>query len=295
MLNDLRSAPSSEKLNTMNSEQIFNQIKLKQTFLCIGLDTEMAKLPEHLRNEKSPLFEFNRQIIDTTHDLVIAYKPNVAFYECLGTSGWQQLELTINHIRDHYPEILIIADAKRGDIGNTSKKYAETFFHHLRCDAVTVAPYMGSDSVLPFLVYPDKWAILLALTSNHGADDFQFLGTGRHERLFETVLRKSALWGNSDNMMYVVGATRASMLVKVREIIPDHFLLIPGVGAQSGDLADVAEYGLNNQCGLIVNSSRAILYADSTERFAQVAREKALETQQQMKDILSKRFRSSEV
>jgi len=289
MQNDLRSAPSFEKLKAMNSGQLFNQIKLKQSFLCIGLDTEMAKLPGLLKEVEFPLFEFNRQIIDSTHDLAIAYKPNMAFYECLGTVGWQQLELTVNHIREHYPDMLIIADAKRGDIGNTSKKYAETFFKLLNCDAVTVAPYMGSDSVLPFLEYPGKWVILLALTSNQGGDDFQFLNTGNHERLFETVLRKSAQWGNSGNMMYVVGATRASMLVKVREIIPDHFLLIPGVGAQDGDLAEVAEYGLNSRCGLIVNSSRAIIYADSTERFAQVAREKALEMQRQMSTILTDR------
>ena len=289
MQNDLRSAPSFEKLKAMNSGQLFNQIKRKQSFLCIGLDTEMAKLPGLLKEVEFPLFEFNRQIIDSTHDLAIAYKPNMAFYECLGTAGWQQLELTVNHIREHYPDMLIIADAKRGDIGNTSKKYAETFFKLLNCDAVTVAPYMGSDSVLPFLEYPGKWVILLALTSNQGGDDFQFLNTGNHERLFETVLRKSAQWGNSGNMMYVVGATRASMLVKVREIIPDHFLLIPGVGAQGGDLAEVAEYGLNSRCGLIVNSSRAIIYADSTERFAQVAREKALEMQRQMSTILTDR------
>ena len=270
----------------MNSAQLFHQIRQKQSFLCIGLDTEMNKLPGHLKDVELPLFEFNRQIIDATHDLAIAFKPNVAFYECLGPSGWQQLELTINHIRNNYPGILIIADAKRGDIGNTSKKYAETFFHYLRCDAITVAPYMGSDSVLPFLEYADKWVILLALTSNQGADDFQFLGTGNHERLFETVLRKSLHWGNAGNMMYVVGATRASMLVKVREIVPDHFLLIPGVGAQGGDLAEVAEYGLNGQCGLIVNSSRAIIYADSTKRFAEGAREKAREIQGHMKEIL---------
>jgi orotidine-5'-phosphate decarboxylase len=274
----------------MNAEQLFDQIKQKQSFLCIGLDTEIAKLPDHLKDAELPLFEFNRRIIDATHDLVIAYKPNVAFYECSGISGWQQLEMTIDHIRNNYPDILIIADAKRGDIGNTSKKYAETFYSSLRCDAVTVAPYMGSDSVLPFLEYPGKWAILLDLTSNQGADDFQFLPTGNHERLFETVLRKSAHWGNSGNMMYVVGATRASVLVKVREIVPDHFLLIPGIGAQGGDLEEVARYGMNSRCGLIVNSSRAIIYSDATERFAEVAREKAVEVQQKMKEILGKRL-----
>jgi len=270
----------------MNSEHLFDQIKLKQSFLCIGLDTEMIKLPGHLRDMNLPLFEFNRQIIDATHDLAIAYKPNLAFYECLGETGWHQLELTVNHIRERYPHIFIIADAKRGDIGNTSKKYAETFFQQLNFDAVTVAPYMGSDSVLPFLEYPGRWVIILAVTSNKGADDFQFLSSGNHERLFETILRKSAQWGNPGNIMYVVGATRASLLVKVRDIVPDHFLLIPGIGAQGGDLAEVAEYGMNSKCGLIVNSSRAIIYADSTERFALVAREKALETQLQMKNIL---------
>ena len=263
----------------MTREQLFEQIQKKQSFLCLGLDTEMSKLPDHLLDEEFPLFAFNRAILDATHDLIIACKPNVAFYECLGTDGWKQFELTVNYIKHKYPDILIIADAKRGDIGNTSKKYAETFFRQLPCDAVTVAPYMGSDSVLPFLEYPDKWVVLLALTSNPGADDFQMTAMDNGERLFETVLRKSSEWGNPGNMMYVVGATRASMLKKVREIVPDHFLLIPGVGAQGGDLSEVAKYGLNSQCGLIVNSSRAIIYADSSARFALVAREKALEVQ----------------
>ena len=273
----------------MTAEQLIGQIKQKQSFLCVGLDTEIEKLPQHLKNTELPLFEFNRRIIDVTHDLVIAYKPNVAFYECLGPSGWHQLELTISHIRRNYPEILIIADAKRGDIGNTSRKYAETFFGRLNCDAVTVAPYMGSDSVLPFLENAGKWVVLLALTSNQGADDFQFIITGHQERLFETVLRKSKQWGNPDNMMYVVGGTKASLLVKVREIVPDHFLLIPGIGAQGGNLQEVVEYGFNSRCGLIVNSSRAIIYADSTYRFAEVAREKALELQRQMSVILTDR------
>jgi orotidine-5'-phosphate decarboxylase len=274
----------------MNAEHIVNQIRKKQSFLCVGLDTEVDKLPAPLRGKELPLFEFNKQIVDATHDLVIAYKPNTAFYECLGTLGWQQLELSVRYIRDRYPDILIIADAKRGDIGNTSKKYAETFFGHLGCDAVTVAPYMGADSVLPFLEYPDKWVILLALTSNRGAADFQFQGTGNHERLFETVLRKSSVWGNSDNMMYVVGATQASMLVKVREIVPDHFLLIPGIGAQGGDLNQVADYGFNKRCGLIVNASRSILYADASEKFAEAAREQTLQLQQQMQGILAHRL-----
>jgi orotidine-5'-phosphate decarboxylase len=270
----------------MNRAQLTDQIRQKKSFLCIGLDPEQEKLPAILKGHPLPLFEFNRQIIDATHDLVMAYKPNIAFYECLGSAGWQQLELTIDHIRQHYPEIFIIADAKRGDIGNTARKYAETFFRVLGCDAVTVAPYMGSDSVTPFLGYPDKWVILLALTSNPGADDFQLLFTGQQERLFETVLRKSSSWGNPDNLMYVVGATRASMLVKVRAIIPDHFLLIPGIGAQGGDLNETASYGLNASCGMIINSSRAIIYADGSERFAGVAREKALEIQRTMKGIL---------
>ena len=274
----------------MNAEHLYNQIRKKQSFLCVGLDTEIDKLPPHLRGKELPLFEFNRQIVDATHDLVIAYKPNVAFYECLGTFGWQQLELTVRYIRDRNPDILIVADAKRGDIGNTSKKYAETFFRQLGCDAVTVSPYMGIDSVLPFLEYPDKWVILLALTSNRGAEDFQFLVTGNHERLFETVLRKSSAWGNSDNTMYVVGATQASLLVKVREIVPDHFLLIPGVGAQGGDLNQVVDYGFNKRCGLIVNASRSILYADDSEKFAGAAREQALHLQRQMQEILAARL-----
>ena len=273
----------------MTAAQLFSQILHKKSFLCAGLDAEISRIPAFLRKSELPLFEFNKQIIDTTHDLVIAYKLNVAFYECLGKTGWHQLELTIGHIRENYPDIMIIADAKRGDIGNTSRKYAETYFEHLGCDAVTVAPYMGSDSVLPFLEYPGKWVILLALTSNPGADDFQMLGTSNHERLFETVLRKSSKWGNPDNMMFVVGATRASMLVKVREIIPDHFLLIPGIGAQGGDLSEVAGYGLNHQCGLIINSSRALIFADETENFAATARHKAIEIHLHMKDILNSR------
>jgi orotidine-5'-phosphate decarboxylase len=277
-----------EKNVQMNAEQLYKQIIRKQSFLCIGLDTEPAKIPGHLNDLEFPLFEFNRKIIDATHDIVIAYKPNVAFYECLGVKGWQQFELTVRYIREHYPELLIIADAKRGDIGNSSAKYAETFFKHLDCDAVTVNPYMGSDSILPFLDYPGKWIILLALTSNSGADDFQFLDVGHNRRLFESVIQKTKDLGSADNTMFVVGATRASLLVKVREIIPDHFLLIPGVGAQGGDLEEVAEYGFNKNCGLIVNSSRAIIYADPTERFAERARDKALEMRNQMSRLLGK-------
>jgi orotidine-5'-phosphate decarboxylase len=270
----------------MNAEQLYKAIRKKESFLCVGLDTEMDKIPVHLKNTGYPLYEFNKAIIEATHEFAVAYKPNVAFYECLGTSGWEQFEMTVQYLSEKHPDVMIIADAKRGDIGNTSKKYAETFFSRLHCDAVTVAPYMGSDSVLPFLEYPGKWVILLALTSNKGADDFQFLKAGDQERLFETVLRKSMLWGNQNNMMFVVGATRASMFIKVREIVPSHFLLVPGIGAQGGDLEEVAKYGLNSTCGLIVNSSRAIIYADSTANFADVAREKAKDVQLQMKKML---------
>jgi orotidine-5'-phosphate decarboxylase len=257
----------------MNLQAIVEQIKTKRSFLCIGLDTDVAKLPPHLAGKKNSIFEFNRQIVDATHAFAIAYKPHLAFYECLGAEGWNQLEMTMQYIRDRYPQLFLIADAKRGDIGNTSRKYAETFFKNLDFDAVTVAPYMGSDSVIPFLEYPGKWVILLALTSNPGAEDFQFLPGPSHQPLFE-------------NLMFVVGATKASLLAKIREIIPDHFLLIPGVGAQGGDLAEVARYGLNKNCGLIVNSSRAIIYADSTERFDEVAAEKAKEVQVEMEKLL---------
>jgi len=272
----------------MNSEQLYGQIREKNSFLCIGLDTEIERIPRHLKNAEFPLFEFNKGIINATHDLSVAYKPNIAFYECMGASGWMQLEMTIRHIRENYPHIFVIADAKRGDIGNTSKKYAETFFKQLDCDAVTVTPYMGSDSVMPFLGYPGKWVILLAVTSNEGADDFQFLRNSKNEHLFESVLLKSLQWGNPENMMYVVGATRASLLVRVREIVPDHFLLIPGVGVQGGSLADVAGYGMNKHCGLLVNSSRAIIYAGSGENFADQAREKAMELQHEMSGLLNR-------
>jgi len=270
----------------MNQEQLYDQIRKKSSFLCIGLDTEINRIPGHLKKAEFPVFEFNKSIIDSTHHLAVAYKPNTAFYECLGASGWLQLEKTIRYIRENYPDVFVIADAKRGDIGNTSKKYAETFFKQLDCDAVTVAPYMGSDSVLPFLEYPGKWVILLTLTSNQGAGDFQFHGSPGGKHLFEALLHKSLEWGTPENMMYVVGATRASMLVKVREIVPDHFLLIPGVGAQGGDLEDVVRYGMNKRCGLLVNSSRAIIYAGTEETFAETAREKAREVQIQMEKLL---------
>ncbi|OFY59840.1 MAG: orotidine 5'-phosphate decarboxylase [Bacteroidetes bacterium RBG_13_46_8] len=271
----------------MTLQAIVEQIRKKRSFLCIGLDSDIGKLPPSLAGKKNCLFDFNRQIIDATQSYAMAYKPNIAFYECLGTEGWNQLEMTVQYIRDRYPELFLIADAKRGDIGNTSKKYAETFFKRFDFDAVTVAPYMGSDSVVPFLEYPGKWVILLALTSNPGAEDFQFITGPDHQPLFERVIKQSLAWGYPENIMYVVGATKASMLVKIREIIPDHFLLIPGIGAQGGDLAEVARYGLNKNCGLIVNSSRAIIFADTTEKFAEVAASRAREVQVQMEALLS--------
>lgn len=269
----------------MNYEQLFEQIKIKKSFLCTGLDSEFEKLPKHLLSHESPVFEFNRQIIDATAEYSVAYKPNLAFYESLGIKGWQALEETVDYIHNNYPEIFIIADAKRGDIGNTSKLYAKAFFENMNFDAVTVAPYMGEDSVSPFLTYNDKWVILLALTSNKGADDFQYF-TQDNTKLFEKVLIKSQDWATKERMMYVIGATRAEMLAKVRQIVPNHFLLVPGVGAQGGSLQEVARFGMTDKCGLLVNSSRAIIFADSTENFANVAAEKAKEVQQEMEVLL---------
>jgi orotidine-5'-phosphate decarboxylase len=269
----------------MNYEQLFEQIKAKKSFLCTGLDSELDKLPKHLLKDKNPVLSFNKEIIDATAKYTVAYKPNLAFYESLGIKGWQALEQTVEYIREKYPEIFIIADAKRGDIGNTSKLYAKAFFENMDFDAVTVAPYMGEDSVSPFLSYNNKWVILLALTSNKGADDFQYF-TQDDKKLFEKVLEKSQDWAGSDRMMYVVGATRAEMLTEVRQIVPDHFLLVPGVGAQGGSLQEVARFGMTDKCGLLVNSSRAIIFADSTENFANVAAEKAKEVQQEMEVLL---------
>jgi orotidine-5'-phosphate decarboxylase len=272
----------------MNTQQLVENIKKKKSFLCIGLDTDSKKIPAHLASSEDPVFEFNKQIIDATHDLVISYKPNLAFYETDGIKGWISLEKTVKYIRANYPEIFIIADAKRGDIGNTSKMYAKAFFENMGVDAVTVAPYMGKDSVSPFLEYKNSWVILLALTSNEGAFDFQFIEDKNGEKLHEKVLRKSQEWANEHNMMYVVGATKAEMLKDIRKIIPNHFLLVPGVGAQGGSLQEVADNGMNSNCGLIVNSSRAIIFADSTEKFAEVARVKAIEVQQEMQQLLAK-------
>lgn len=272
----------------MNKQEIIGQIKARNSFLCIGLDTDMTKIPKHLLRSEDPVFEFNKQIIDATYDLCVAYKPNIAFYESLGYKGWQSLEKTVKYIPKN---IFKIADAKRGDIGNTSKCYAQTFFNPeitgLNFDAVTVAPYMGADSITPFLDYEGKWAIVLALTSNPGAMDFQFLQTNMGSRkLFEKVLIRSKKWGSDENMMYVIGATRAEMLKEVRELVPDHFLLIPGVGAQGGNLQKVAEYGMNKDVGLLVNASRSIIYASNGEDFAKEAREAAMKIQQEMDEIL---------
>lgn len=270
----------------MNRQQLFENIKQKKSFLCVGLDTDIKKIPSHLLNEEDPIFTFNKAIIDATAPYCIAYKPNLAFYESMGVKGWISFEKTIKYLNENYPEQFIIADAKRGDIGNTSAMYARTFFEEMQLDALTVAPYMGEDSVTPFLNYEGKWVILLALTSNKGSHDFQLTEDATGERLFEKVLRKSQEWGNADNMMYVVGATQGKMFEDIRKVAPEHFLLVPGVGVQGGSLEEVCRYGMTSQCGLIVNSSRAIIYADSTENYATVATEKAKEVQMQMAALL---------
>ncbi len=271
----------------MNRQELIKQIKEKKSFLCVGLDTDIKKIPEHLLKEEDPIYAFNKAIIDATAPYCVAYKPNLAFYESNGVKGWISFEKTINYLNENYPDHFIIADAKRGDIGNTSAMYARTFFEEMDIDSLTVAPYMGEDSVSPFLAYEGKWVILLALTSNKGSHDFQLTEDPDGERLFEKVLRKSQQWGNEDNMMYVVGATQGRMFEDIRKIVPNHFLLVPGVGAQGGSLEEVCKYGMNADCGLIVNSSRAIIYADKTERFAEVAAEEAKKVQQQMEALMS--------
>ncbi|MCQ2361174.1 MAG: orotidine-5'-phosphate decarboxylase [Paludibacteraceae bacterium] len=272
----------------MTREQLFENIKRKKSFLCVGLDTDIQKIPEFLFDEEDAMFRFNKAIIDATADLCVAYKPNIAFYESMGLEGWDVLERTVEYIRTNYPDQFIIADAKRGDIGNTSAMYARAFFGNMDFDSVTVAPYMGEDSVSPFLTYEGKWVTLLALTSNKGAFDFQFMEDKESgKRLFEKVLETSQKWGNADNMMYVVGATKADMLKDIRAIIPDHFLLVPGIGAQGGSLQEVANNGMNSQCGLLVNSSRAIIYASDGEDFAEKAREAAKKVQQEMENLLA--------
>jgi orotidine-5'-phosphate decarboxylase len=270
----------------MDHSQLFKNITEKRSFLCVGLDSEIEKIPSFLLKAKDPVFEFNKLIIDSTYEYAVAYKPNVAFYECNGPKGWKSLESTLSYIKNNYPGILVIADAKRGDIGNTSKMYAREFFERMDFDAITVAPYIGEDSVTPFLEYSNKWVIILALTSNKGADDFQYHNEDGI-RLFERVLTVSRKWGSINNLMYVVGATRAEMLKEIRQIVPEHFLLVPGVGAQGGSLREVAKYGLNSKCGLLVNSSRGIIFADNTENFAKIAGEKAAEIQREMELYLA--------
>lgn len=270
----------------MTKQQLFEQIQKKRSFLCVGLDSSIDKIPKHLLKYENPILEFNKQIIDATKDLCVAYKPNTAFYECYGKKGWETLIETWKYIPT---DIFSIADAKRGDIGNTSAMYAETFFNaqssEMSFDSVTVAPYMGSDSVTPFLTFKDKWVILLALTSNSGHADFQLQEVGA-DKLFEKVLKTSQTWATDQQMMYVVGATRGSAFADVRKLAPNHFLLVPGVGAQGGDLKEVCKYGLNSQCGLLINSSRGIIYASQGEDFAEKAREEALKLQEEMEQIL---------
>jgi orotidine-5'-phosphate decarboxylase len=267
----------------MTKQELIEQIRNKQSFLCVGLDTDLDKIPAHFLSLEDPIFEFNKAIIDATAPYCVAYKPNIAFYECYGPKGWESLRKTIEYIPK---DCFIIADAKRGDIGNTSTYYAKTFFEYLNCDAVTVAPYMGEDSVTPFQTFSNKWVILLALTSNKGALDFQMTKDENGDELFKTVLRKSAQWGSDENLMYVVGATRAEGIGEVRKIVPNHFFLVPGVGAQGGSLEDVVSYGWNNDCGLLVNASRSILYASNESDFAEKATEEARSLQQQMAELL---------
>lgn len=270
----------------MTREELYQNIKRKKSFLCVGLDTDIKKIPQHLLSEEDPIFAFNKAIIDATADYCIAYKPNLAFYESGGLKGMQALYKTIDYIRANYPDQFIIADAKRGDIGNTSAMYARCFFEQLDVDALTIAPYMGEDSVTPFLGYPGKWVILLALTSNKGSHDFQMTANGEGQRLFEEVIRKSQQWADDERMMYVVGATQGNLFEDIRRVAPRHFLLVPGVGAQGGSLEEVCKYGMTDECGLLVNSSRGIIFADTSEQFARAAAEKARELQQQMKQLL---------
>lgn len=272
----------------MNRQQLIEQIKTKKSFLCVGLDTDLKKVPQHLLNDNDAIFTFNKNIIDATAKYCVAYKPNLAFYEAFGVKGMIAFEKTVNYLNKYYPDHFIIADAKRGDIGNTSKMYARTFFEEYDVDALTVAPYMGEDSVTPFLGYEGKWVILLALTSNKGSNDFQLTTSPDGEHLFEKVIRTSRKWGNDDNMMFVVGATQGKMFEDIRKVAPESFLLVPGVGAQGGSLEEVCRYGMTKDCGLLVNSSRGIIYASSGEDYAEVAGQKAKELQEQMASELEK-------
>lgn len=269
----------------MNYNELFEQIKKKRSFLCVGLDSDIAKIPQHLLKADDPVYEFNKAIVDATAAFTIAYKPNIAFYESRGVEGWKCLEKTVKYIKTNYPEVFTIADAKRGDIGNTSQMYAKAFLETLDFDSITVAPYMGEDSVTPFIKYDHKWVILLALTSNKGAFDLQFMEENG-VKLYEKVLTVSQQWADHEKMMYVVGATKAEMLAGIRKLVPDHFLLVPGVGAQGGSLDEVAKYGMNSHCGLIVNSSRGIIFADTTEKFAVKAKEEAEKLQKEMDRLL---------
>ena len=271
----------------MTRQELIDNIRRKRSFLCVGLDTDLRKVPQCILKEEDPIFAFNKAIIDATAPYCVAYKPNLAFYEAEGVKGLAAFEKTVQYLKEHYPDQMIIADAKRGDIGNTSQMYARTFFETYGVDALTVAPYMGEDSVTPFLGKEGQWVILLALNSNKGSLDFQLTEDKEGERLFEKVIRKSQQWGTPDNMMYVVGATRGELFTDIRRVAPESFLLVPGVGAQGGSLEEVCRYGMTGDCGLIVNSSRAIIYADSSERFAEAAAEKAREVQQQMNEQLN--------
>ena len=273
----------------MTRQELIQNIKTKHSFLCVGLDTDLKKVPAHLLNEEDPIFAFNKAIIDATAAYCVAYKPNLAFYEAFGVKGLMAFEKTVKYIQENYPDQFIIADAKRGDLGNTSAMYARTFFEEYNLDSVTVAPYMGEDSVTPFLGYEGKWVILLALTSNKGSHDFQLTESTDGEKLFQKVLRKSQEWAGNDQMMYVVGATQGQAFEEIRKIVPDHFLLVPGVGAQGGSLSEVCKYGMTQDCALLVNSSRAIIYADNTENFAKAAAEAAKAVQQEMEAELNSR------
>lgn len=273
----------------MTRQELIRNIKTKRSFLCVGLDTDLKKVPAHLLNEEDPIFAFNKAIIDATAAYCVAYKPNLAFYEAFGVKGLMAFEKTVKYIQENYPDQFIIADAKRGDIGNTSAMYARTFFEEYNLDSVTVAPYMGEDSVTPFLGYDGKWVILLALTSNKGSHDFQLTESTDGEKLFQKVLRKSQEWAGNDQMMYVVGATQGQAFEEIRKIVPNHFLLVPGVGAQGGSLSEVCKYGMTQDCGLLVNSSRAIIYADNTENFANAAAEAAKAVQEEMAAELDSR------
>lgn len=267
----------------MNRSELFSQIKKKNSYLCVGLDTDITKIPAHLRNSADPIFEFNKQIIDATHPYCVAYKPNIAFYEALGSKGWESLAKTLEYIPK---DCFTIADAKRGDIGNTSSLYAKAFFEQMNFDSITVAPYMGEDSVKPFLEFKNKWVILLAHTSNPGSSDFQLIESKTGKKLYEEVITKSQQWGTPDQLMYVVGATRADKIAEIRKLAPEHFFLVPGIGAQGGDLAEVSKHGLNRQCGLLVNSTRAIIYASSDQDFAKAAGREAESVKEEMGKLL---------